>query len=161
EEDYRLATRLEKIRLDRATWVEGGFDYRTAAEEYPKAFAGFGVLSQNPEAAAACVRASPIKEQLVAALDDWAFVAGAVKRKDLSEALLAVVRLAAPDASWGDRLRQLDVWDNQEALAKLVAKAPASGLSPQLLDLVGNLGPMTPTARLAWRRRAQAQHPGD
>src|SRR5262249_21297387 len=39
EADHRLALRLEKIRLDRATWIKGAFDYRTAAEEYPKAFA--------------------------------------------------------------------------------------------------------------------------
>ena len=40
--DYELALLLEKIRMDRATWVEGRFDDRKAADEYPKAFAGMG-----------------------------------------------------------------------------------------------------------------------
>src|SRR5262249_6939708 len=83
EADYRLARRLEKIRLDRATWVAHDFDYRTAAEEYPKVFASFGVLTEKPEAGAARLAASPIKEQLVAAVDDWAWVAALSRRKDL------------------------------------------------------------------------------
>ena len=137
--DYDLALRLEKIRLDRATWVEGGFDYRKAADEYPKAFAGFAVLSDDPAAVAARLRSSPIKDQLVAALDDWAWIAFYLRNRDLAEQLLAVARQAAPDPAWGDRLRQLKVWRDQEALGKLVAEAPAAGLSPQLLGLVGYL----------------------
>jgi eukaryotic-like serine/threonine-protein kinase len=48
EADRVLALRLEKIRLDRATWVEGSFDYRQAAEEYPQAFAGYAFLFRPP-----------------------------------------------------------------------------------------------------------------
>src|SRR5262249_19598536 len=73
EADYRLALHLEKIRLDRAIIVKRDFDNSTAAKEYAKALAGFGILTQNPEAAAARLADSPIKEQLVAALDDWAW----------------------------------------------------------------------------------------
>jgi tetratricopeptide (TPR) repeat protein/serine/threonine protein kinase len=161
EADYRLALRLEKIRQDRATWVKGEFGYRTAAEEYPKAFAGLGVLTQNPRAAAARVAVSPIKEQLVAALDDWALVVAVTSRERARiEQLLAVARLAAPDAAWGDRLRQKEVWGNREALARLVAKAPAAGLSPQLLQLVGYLLGDN-RSRVVWLRRVQARHPAD
>jgi serine/threonine protein kinase/tetratricopeptide (TPR) repeat protein len=162
EADYRLAMRLEKIRSDRANWDKIAFDYRAAAEEYPRAFAGYGVLNQNPEAAAAGLAASPIKEQLVAALDDWAWVvAYGFKRKDLTEQLLAVARRAAPDAAWGDRLRQVEVWGNQEALARLVAEAPTSGVSPQLALLVGHLLVKDRPLQVAWLRRAQAEHPAD
>ena len=89
------------------------------------------------------LRSSPIKEQLVAALDDWAWVAFVLRNNDLAEQLLAVARQAAPDPAWGDRLRQLKVWRDQEALGKLVEEAPAAGLSPQLLDLVGVLASAT------------------
>jgi serine/threonine protein kinase len=114
EADYRLALHLEKIRLDRATWVQGAFDDRTAAAQYPRALAGFGVLTRPPATAAARLAASPIKEQLVAALYDWAQVTagtraeGESRRKERKERivqLLAVARRAAPDAAWGDRLR--------------------------------------------------------
>ncbi|HYT95334.1 MAG TPA: tetratricopeptide repeat protein, partial [Gemmataceae bacterium] len=160
EADYRLAVRLEKIRLDRATWVRGGFDYSTAATEYSRAFVGFGILTQNPETAAARVAASPIKEQLVAALDDWAWVAEVTKRNDLLEQLLAVARRAAPDPDWGDRLRQVEVWTNREALFRLVAEAPA-GLSPRFADLIGSLHKFDTPRAVAWLRRAQAQYPTD
>src|SRR5262249_12372143 len=73
--DYDLALRLEKIRLDTATWVEGQFDHRRAADEYPKAFAGLGVLKDDPATVAARLGSSPIKNQLVAALDHWAWIA--------------------------------------------------------------------------------------
>ena len=59
--------------MDRATWVEGSFDYRKAAAEYPKAFAGLAVLKDDAAAVAARLGSSPIKDQLVAALDDWAW----------------------------------------------------------------------------------------
>src|SRR5205085_1458372 len=61
-----------------------------------------------------------------------------------------------------DRLRQLKVWRDREALGKLVAEAQTGGLSPQILDLVGDLlrdvdSPM----KESWLRRAQAEHPAD
>ena len=161
EADYDLAMRLEKIRLDRATWVEGRFDDRKAADEYPKAFAAFAVLTEDPAAVAARLASSPIKEQLVAALDDWAVMAYCASERTLAEQLLAVARQAAPDPAWGDRLRQLKVWRDQEALGKLVAEAPVAGLSPQLLALVGTCFATDSPFGESWLRRAQAQHPAD
>jgi tetratricopeptide (TPR) repeat protein len=158
--DYDLALRLEKIRLDRATWVEDQFNDRKAADDYSEALADFAVLSDDPAAAAARVASSPIKDQLVAALDDWALVASFLRKTDLAEQLLALARQAAPDPAWGDRLRQLNVWRDQKALGKLVARAPAAGLSPQLLNLVGLL---VDDNRLkeSWLRQAQAEHQAD
>src|SRR5262249_47597950 len=96
--EFPPGLRLEPIRPDRATSVKVGIDYETSAQEYPRVFAGFGALTQDPEAVATRVAASPIKEQLVAALDDWAWVTFRFKRKDLAGKLLAVTRRVAPDA---------------------------------------------------------------
>jgi eukaryotic-like serine/threonine-protein kinase len=157
--DYDLALRLEKIRLDTATWVEGGFAYLTA-DEYSKAFAGFALLTDDPAAAAARLGSSPIKDQLVAALDHWALIASKSPQKGLAEQLLALARQAAPDPAWGDRLRQLKVWYDQESLDKLVAEAPIAGLSPQLLLVVGSK--LSDVGRKeSWLRQAQAEHPAD
>jgi tetratricopeptide (TPR) repeat protein/serine/threonine protein kinase len=167
EADFRLALRLEKIRQDRATWAAGAFNYRTAVEEYPKALAGLGVLTQSPEVAAARLAASRIKEQLVAALDDWANVAvSEANSKEqmraalgLARQLTAVARKAMPNEAWGDRLRRVELWCDEKALAKVAAEAPVGSLSPQLLEVVGSfLGKDT---RVAWLCRAQAQHPAD
>ncbi len=164
DEAHRLlALRLEKIRLDRATWVEGSFDFRKAAAEYPQAFARFAVLKEDAAAVAARLRSSPINEQLVAALDDWAYVEFlGLRNQPLAERLLALGRQAAPDPAWGDRLRQRKVWRDQQALGKLVAEAPVAGLSPQLLVLVGSLlRDVDSPLKESWLRQAQAEHPAD
>src|SRR5262249_39482235 len=160
--DYDLALRLEKIRMDTATWVKDKFDYRKAGDEYPKAFAGLAVLSDDPATAAARIASSPIRDQLVAALDDWATIALVFGKEDLAEQLLALARQAAPDPAWGDRLRQRKNWGDKEALGKLVAEVPAAKLSPQLLDLVADLlENVDSPLQESWLRRAQAEHPAD
>src|SRR5206468_11423577 len=57
------------------TLFRSRFDYRTAAEEYSKAFAGFALLNDDPAVVAARLGSSPIKDQLVSALDNWAPIA--------------------------------------------------------------------------------------
>src|SRR5262249_29759868 len=133
EADRLLALRLERIRLDRATLVEGKFENRKSAADYAEAFAPFAVLKEDAAVVAARFRSSPINEQLVAALDDWSAVAFVLKNEPLVGQLLAVARQAAPDPAWGDRLRQPRIWRDQATLGKLLAKAPMAPLSPQLL----------------------------
>jgi tetratricopeptide (TPR) repeat protein len=159
--DYELALRLEKIRRDtaqRKSYDAYPLNPRVFAE-YDNAFENF---SANEEVATFVdrMRTSPIKEQLVAALDDWARVAFTLNAKDLAEGILTMTRQVAPDPAWGDRLRRVEVWLDQESLAKLVAEAPAAGLSPQLQTLVGSV---VQDARLreSWLRKAQAEHPYD
>jgi eukaryotic-like serine/threonine-protein kinase len=159
--EYDLALRLEKIRMDRVILDGGALDQRKTVDEYRKAFAGMAVLKDDPVAVAARLASSPIKDQLVAALDDWAWVAFTLLEPDLAEQLLALARHLSPDPAWGDRLRRLGVWRDREALHKLVAEAPAGGLSPQLLDLIGSLLRDDKPRMKSWRRRAQAEHPGD
>src|SRR5262249_38404951 len=137
--DYDLALRLERISLDRATLVDGRYGHRQAVAKYAQAFGDFAVLDGDPAAAAARIAFSPIRDQLVAALDEWAMITFILADEPLAQQLLAVARRAAPDPAWGDRLRQTLVWRDQEALGKLVAQAPAGGMSPRLLYLVGGM----------------------
>ncbi len=161
EADRLLAMRLETIRLDQATWVEVKFDFRKGAAEYPQALARFAVLKDDAGAVAARIRSSPIKEQLVAALDDWALVSFELRNEHLAEQLLAVARQAAPDPAWADRLRQLEGWRDQKALGALVEQAPLTRLLPQTLALVGSLLPQQKSIQQSWLRRAQSHYPAD
>jgi tetratricopeptide (TPR) repeat protein/serine/threonine protein kinase len=163
EGDRALAVKLEKVRMDRSAWVEGKFDIARAAEEYPKAWAeaGFTVLQDAPAVAAERLRVSPIKEQLLAVLDDWAWVADRLGQADLSEHLLHLGRLAAPDPAWGDRIRQIKVWRDQHELTKLVKEAPAAGLPPPLLGLIGTLLRADNPEKETWHRQAREQYPAD
>jgi serine/threonine protein kinase/Tfp pilus assembly protein PilF len=163
DDDRRLAVRLEKIRMDQAAVVEGYFDFASAAREYPKAFgeAGLAMPEGETEALASRIRSSRIKEQLVAALDDWALVAYRAGKEDLAEKVLATGRRAAPDPAWGDRLRHLKLWRDRNSLAKLIKDARPSGLSPQMLHVVGILLRMDNPFGESWLRDAQAQYPAD
>jgi hypothetical protein len=74
-DELDLVKQLDDIRLKPSLWVKGHFDYATAAREYPKAFekAGLAVHQKDPSAVAIRIRESAIRDQIVAALDDWAY----------------------------------------------------------------------------------------
>ena len=67
----------------------------------------------------AAVRASAVRAEIVAALDDWASLTPDLRRR---EWLLAVARGADPDAV-RDRLRQPELWRDA---ARLTACSPGS-----------------------------------
>jgi serine/threonine protein kinase/Flp pilus assembly protein TadD len=161
--DRTLAAALEKIRMERLVLIEGQLDYAGAARSYARTFADAGLAVSNREAAALApqVGASPIREEWVAALDDWANVVLRLDNPDLLDRLLELARRAAPDPAWGDRLRQRAVYHDQHALTELVRQAPVAELSPPLLQLVGNLLADDHPLKEAWLRQAQARFPAD
>jgi len=97
EGELALVSRLDAIRQRRAMIVEGRFDYRTAAHDYAAAFrdAGLGVVGEDEAAVAERVRASGVAAPLVAALDDWAFLAEEPASRSWA---LGVARRADPGA---------------------------------------------------------------
>ncbi len=142
ESELALVMRLDGVRQRRATLVEGKFNNNAAAErEYAAAFRDAGLWKEGDDetAVAARVRASAVASQLVAALDDWAFVAA----EPTSKWVLGVARRADP-SSWGDRFRDPDGWGNRLALQALADEAlrkdgaKLKELSPQVLVALGN-----------------------
>jgi tetratricopeptide (TPR) repeat protein len=157
---------LEAIRLDRSGFSGRRFDLARAARDYPLAFttAGFAVPVGDPARVARAIRSSPIREHLIAALDDWALVtASRGKRADtqpLMKRLLAVLRLADPDP-WRARLRDPASWRDPQAFRQLAHQRPMTELSPQILLLVGLLLSEQGQDAETWLRRAQLLHPSD
>jgi tetratricopeptide (TPR) repeat protein len=165
QRNEKLARRLETIREQRSILVEGKFTDAPAAREYPRPFqqAGFTLQPGQEQQAAEQVRQSPIKEQLVASLDDWAFVAWRQQDKRLHQRLLQIARRADPDP-WKDQVRSPGTWRNRAALKALAGQGLADRqllkrLSPQLLSLVGVL--LRGADAEDWLRQAQLLHPGD
>jgi tetratricopeptide (TPR) repeat protein len=161
--DRALAVALENIRMDRSVMLQGQFDDVGVARKYPKAFAdaGLAVATGEPDTVADRLRQSPIREALVAALDDWAWVVFLLRHHDLARQLLAIARLTAPDPEWGDRLRQLETWRDQAALTALVRQAPVARLPPSLLSFIGTKLADDNPVKEAWQRQAQALYPAD
>ena len=64
--------RLDAVRLRKAMMVRGQFDFASADRDYAAAFQEAGLARPGETAAAAAtrIRKSPVRAQLVAALDD-------------------------------------------------------------------------------------------
>jgi serine/threonine-protein kinase len=163
EAELALVSRLDAVRQGRAAIVlssKFNFDNQTAERGYAAAFreAGLGQVGDDEAAVAARITASGVSGPLVAALDDWASVTRERKAKSW---LLAVARRAAPDP-WGDRFRDPEVWQKQQALLALADDvlrddgAKLGTLSPQVLvslgALLGGGADAVPLLRTAQRR---------
>jgi tetratricopeptide (TPR) repeat protein len=139
QRDYDLAWRLEKIRLDTATIVEGKFNDALAKREYPGAFAEAG-LHLEPgrlKETAGLIQQSVIKEQLVAALDHWIFLNPKDRARSsrlLHSKLGEAISLTDPDP-WTNQVRKLAVSNDRAAIDKL-----ANGLERDQ-SLLGRLSP--------------------
>jgi len=127
--ELQLVSRLDKIRLDR---VGRGWDPRFHADEdYEKAFvdAGLGPVGDDPADVAARIRALPIRNALVGALDDWPLCFYTASQKDPALArraswLREVAQRSDPDPTgWRRRARDPKNW-NAKTLADLTQSAP-------------------------------------
>ncbi len=155
--DLKLAAALEDVRLKRAILVDGKFDLVGAAEAYAAVFAGAGLVGDQ-EQLASRLRASAIREQLVAALDDWAWVTPEAGER---ARLLRLARQVDPDPRWRDRFRDPVVWKDRQALERLAAEAPVAELSPSLLTVLGQLLVQAGADAAPLLREAQWGRPDD
>jgi eukaryotic-like serine/threonine-protein kinase len=160
QEAGQLEKRLDAIRMDRCTLVDGHFDRLRSDREYDEAFraAGLSPFGEEAKAVARRINESPARAALVAALDDWAVCAA---NKLRCASVLAVARLADPHP-WRDRARDpLTFWDLAR-LQELTTDAPFQGQSVQLLVALGErLHTADPKAALPFLRRVQQAHPED
>jgi serine/threonine protein kinase/cytochrome c-type biogenesis protein CcmH/NrfG len=157
--DLTMVIRLDEIRAH-ANLTDDTFDYDTACAPaaYAAAFREYGlaVEEENPIAAEQ-IRSNPIKEHLLAALDDW----GEYAVNDRQRAQLwALARQADPDP-WRDLARNSVVRSNRAALIKLADEVPVKELPPSLaMSLALRLRRLN-ADEVALLRRAQRQHPHD
>jgi serine/threonine-protein kinase len=158
--DLALAARLDDIRLDGSGGNWGALARQRFDEKYAKAFrdAGLGQVHDSPDIVAARIRASHIRNALVAALDHWSEITPA---PDRSAWVLEVARQADPDPTgWRVRARTPAVRNDPAALAELVATAPIDEPVALLLALDHHMDPASPE-RVRFLRRLRQAHPGD
>jgi serine/threonine-protein kinase len=158
--DLDLVTRLDRIRMDRAAFAAGAFAADTAERDYPAAFAAAG-LAVTSKGTAERIRRSAIREQLVAALDDWAL---ATSNEVLRWRLIRLASSADPDPQWRDRLPGPLVWNKRAeraALEGLADEVPVAKLSPQFLTMLGVRLRRAGADPERFLRTAQGLHPAD
>jgi serine/threonine-protein kinase len=156
--DLGLAAALDAIRLDKATIVDGKLNTAAAPPAYRAAFQKHGLdVVGDVAALAERIGCSAIKQQLLDALDDWAFEE---PDRQLQGQLLALARRADPDPLWRDKVRDPAVWHHQPTLQQLAVQADVDRASPVLLaNLAAVLKDDEETVRLL--QRAQRRHPAD
>jgi serine/threonine protein kinase/Flp pilus assembly protein TadD len=155
--DLDLAIRLEQIRVERATYTRDDFAADTAVRDYDSAFTEAGLSVRDPETPDRICR-SAIREQLVAALDDWSVASSnAVVRWWLAQLASSV----DPDPKWRNRLPGPLVWDERAALEQLAAEVPLEQLSPPFITLLGVRLRRAKADAERFLRKAQRLHPAD
>jgi serine/threonine-protein kinase len=158
--DLDLAARLETIRLDLTlAFMKPPADQPDRLYNELFQTAGLGQIGDDPEAAAARVRDSAIRAELVAGLDHWSAVTPDPGQRRW---VLTVARLADPDPrGWRVRARDPAVRENPAALAEVIDTAPVADQPLQLLLALDKHSKLISPERLLFLRRVQREHPGD
>lgn len=124
------ASELDDIRRRYPDCSDEGYSYGPATEAYKRVFARIGLGADVPiEAAAHAVNSSPIRKELLVALDSAALVARVSHDRAALNRLLAIATMADPDP-WRDRFRQPAAWFDRDALLRLSEEARSGTEQP-------------------------------
>jgi serine/threonine protein kinase/tetratricopeptide (TPR) repeat protein len=163
ERDRQFAAELETIRLRKAEIRDGKFHILGAAPQYAAAFAGHGldVATAEPAELAGRLREHPLRQQLLAALREWAHLSAPAGERQRLEAVLAAAEPTLTDfeRQWRAASRARD----RAALERLAEAADLAGLPAATLVLLAqDLDALRATAAAArLLRRGQPRHPAD
>jgi serine/threonine-protein kinase len=142
---------------------EGLFTPEQADADYAEAFRKYGLDLQalDPATAAERIAAASIKEQLLAALDNWAATRWT---RDVPgrDHLLAIARQVDSD-EWRNRFRDLAVQGNRQRLEELAGQAEVAEQSPATLHMLALalFRVKAYATAMGLLKSAQRKHPGD
>jgi tetratricopeptide (TPR) repeat protein len=166
QSDFTIAADLERVRESSPFRPNGDVDYPHRAAEFREAFDRAELrVGKDAGPVADGIRGSAIRDQLVAALEDRAFVAFRLSDNQLAGQLLEIARTADPGPGWRDRLRRLAAWHDTNELLQLADEAFKVSPPPPAheLALLGCLLKRPDTFRqgIAMLREACRRRPGD
>jgi tetratricopeptide (TPR) repeat protein/serine/threonine protein kinase len=162
--DLETIALAEEARLSHTKFHRGAFDQFSAEPYFAKAFKHYGLDLETlaVEAAATRIRKSGIRDHLLAALYEWAFVVKGDKDKNGRDRLLAVARLADDDTG---RTQFLDMARRRQrkGLVRLAKQFDVLKEPPASIILLGEALFAAGAEREAVEllRRGQRLHPDD
>lgn len=122
-EELEIAEELDRIRQSFPEPDEAGYTYLPARDAYARVFNRVGIGSDiEVESAAMRVSKSPLREELLTALDLAAFTERFNTDDAELERLLAMGRISAP-SPWQDRFRDPATWRDLASLKRLANDA--------------------------------------
>jgi tetratricopeptide (TPR) repeat protein len=163
EAAYEVARGLDTIAVESlASTDTRGLQQRKSVADYERLFSRQGLEIHKPgtDGFASAIQSSPVRFALIAALDNWALLAGcnvmyqrmqflfrdgvldneALRAAFLEDPqlvrLLELARAADPDP-WRDRFRNPSVWADREALTRLASEVHVEQQSPSVLATLG------------------------
>ena len=137
--DLEMVGRLDDIRLHPASVVKDeNFDTGSGDLGYQQAFRQYGldVDALGVDAAAELIKTSPIRDTLLAAVDDWVFCREVAQGRGSKEGLVAVARRADADP-WRNRLRIAFQARDKKALQDLARDPKGLAQPPATIILLG------------------------
>jgi tetratricopeptide (TPR) repeat protein len=163
QDELRLVNRLQEIPLEQSAVSEGHYDAARADPAYREAFQQYGLDVEALPVGEATerIKASAIKDQLVAGLDGWVR-AKRIARLPGWEQMLAVAQGADRDP-WRDRLREASLTKNMKVFVEMAGNKEVSELSPTslilLTDALMEIGEFRQAMEIL--RSAQQRYPAD
>jgi eukaryotic-like serine/threonine-protein kinase len=163
DDDLKMVERLDGIRLLQATVVDGHFNHNAALPEYADAFKKFNldVLTLPTDEAAQRIRASVIRPQLLAALDDCLFLLQGSGQNEWRR-VLEIVQQADDDER---RLPLREAWATGDGkkLRQLAQPGDIAALPPSTALFVAKalVRAQTLDQAVAVLEAAQREHPAD
>jgi tetratricopeptide (TPR) repeat protein len=130
--DTAFIKRLDEVRLETSVMVEGKLNTAGASAKYLDAFLKheLDILQGELADLAKRLNASPVRDYLLAALDDWAMLEGADLKRILA------VTAEATGLEWRRRLPH--AWDDGKKLAEFFDAVPRSQRTPAIIHGVGS-----------------------
>ncbi|HLO42175.1 MAG TPA: protein kinase [Phycisphaerales bacterium] len=163
--DLSTARELDRIRHSYPRPDTSGYDYRTAAIDYQAVFTALGAgEAATPQSAARALADSAIRNEIVIALDNAAFVSFVAHSGLSVEHLLTTAKLLDPDP-WRDDFRTAAWWNDRSRLEGLLTRAREDGFTapPHQLVILSVLlsGMDAQSDAMLLLREAQARNPRD
>ena len=123
--DFQFAADLQRVREDLPLDPNGrGYDlpsyWRLRVRQFQAALERGGLkVGSDLEPVVEYIQASAIRDQLIAAIDDWALASLMCSDDVAVERLLRIGRAADPEPNWRDRFRKRAVWHDRQQLLEL------------------------------------------
>ena len=146
-----LAARVEDIRLRRTGLLEDPSHHRATARDYSAVFHEARAKFPDDRTVAERIRMSPIRETLLAGLDDWALVE---EDEVMRSRLLQIARWADPDPSCATASATRPPGTTARPSNNWRPRPPSRGRAAAVVDDAGRLAQAS-----GRRRRAAAPRP--
>jgi tetratricopeptide (TPR) repeat protein len=157
EADLTLARDLDRVRQASDVLVEGKWDVDRERTACAQALArhGLDVLEGDPDSLAETIRTSAVRDNIVAALDDWARVEINPRR----ERLLRLANAADTPDPWRRAVRLALIHRDGKRLAQLPGQTDTGQPTPGVVLLLARAFPRQSAVATRLLRRMQLQQP--